>query len=327
MAPRLPCAPLGVSEEPPASATGSEKVHSAPRLASVEAAAEAAAEESLDTLDALLQECMCPISRSLLRDPVMAADGHTYEREAIIRWLTRHNTSPMTGLPVPNRIIVPNMMARKMARILREAGVAGAVWDSIDNISSEAALEDAVCTLEPEEVELCPRLIFSAVRRGDSPTCLSLLSMPDPPGMNTQIEFGWTVLHWAAEKLLEDVCLAIVARPDYTLINSMTPMGFTALHFAAKAGLTQVCCAIIARPDFEEVDARLSPDVLRAFFNTMRHSEDATVEGTPTRGTALEIAECLGHRRCALAMREACRPDTPAEEALHQGGPPNSRRP
>ena len=32
----------------------------------------------------MMQECMCPISRALLRDPVIAADGHTYEREAIV---------------------------------------------------------------------------------------------------------------------------------------------------------------------------------------------------------------------------------------------------
>ena len=30
---------------------------------------------------------MCPITLELMRDPVMAADGHTYEREALLRWL------------------------------------------------------------------------------------------------------------------------------------------------------------------------------------------------------------------------------------------------
>lgn len=34
-------------------------------------------------------------------DPVFAADGHTYEREAIEAWLQAHSTSPMTNLSLP----------------------------------------------------------------------------------------------------------------------------------------------------------------------------------------------------------------------------------
>lgn len=29
-----------------------------------------------------------------MRDPVIAADGHTYDREAIEMWLRNHDTSP-----------------------------------------------------------------------------------------------------------------------------------------------------------------------------------------------------------------------------------------
>ena len=44
--------------------------------------------------------CMCPISLALMREPVVAADGHTYERVEIERWiqLKRDNAkSPMTN--------------------------------------------------------------------------------------------------------------------------------------------------------------------------------------------------------------------------------------
>ena len=43
---------------------------------------------------ALRDEFSCPITRELMRDPVIAADGHTYDREAIEMWLRNHNTSP-----------------------------------------------------------------------------------------------------------------------------------------------------------------------------------------------------------------------------------------
>jgi hypothetical protein len=41
-------------------------------------------------------------------DPVIAADGHSYERSAIEAWLQHHNTSPLTNLPLPHKHLVPN---------------------------------------------------------------------------------------------------------------------------------------------------------------------------------------------------------------------------
>ena len=49
----------------------------------------------------------------LLVDPVIAADGFTYEREAIVQWLEGHDTSPRTGQPLENKTVIPNMMARQ----------------------------------------------------------------------------------------------------------------------------------------------------------------------------------------------------------------------
>lgn len=43
------------------------------------------------------QEFCCSITQLIMRDPVIAADGHTYEREAITQWFEHHDTSPMTG--------------------------------------------------------------------------------------------------------------------------------------------------------------------------------------------------------------------------------------
>ena len=40
---------------------------------------------------------LCPITQSLLEDPVIWVDGHTYERTAIARWLRTRDTEPMTG--------------------------------------------------------------------------------------------------------------------------------------------------------------------------------------------------------------------------------------
>ena len=47
---------------------------------------------------------LCPITRLLFVEPVVAADGHTYEKSAIQEWFTSNEEarSPMTGEPLPN---------------------------------------------------------------------------------------------------------------------------------------------------------------------------------------------------------------------------------
>jgi len=51
---------------------------------------------------------ICPITQELMEDPVVAADGHSYERKAIEGWFSSHNTSPLTNLPLKNKDLIPN---------------------------------------------------------------------------------------------------------------------------------------------------------------------------------------------------------------------------
>ncbi|XP_054237122.1 WD repeat, SAM and U-box domain-containing protein 1 isoform X4 [Indicator indicator] len=54
-------------------------------------------------------EFLCPITRELMKDPVIAADGYSYEREAMENWITnKRRSSPMTNLPLPSLLLTPN---------------------------------------------------------------------------------------------------------------------------------------------------------------------------------------------------------------------------
>ncbi|XP_028249540.1 WD repeat, SAM and U-box domain-containing protein 1-like isoform X1 [Parambassis ranga] len=54
-------------------------------------------------------EFLCPITRELMKDPVIAADGYSYERESIESWIRGKNkTSPMTNLPLQTTMLTPN---------------------------------------------------------------------------------------------------------------------------------------------------------------------------------------------------------------------------
>ena len=47
-----------------------------------------------------------------MSDPVVAADGHTYERAAITSWLQQHTTSPVTKQPLPHKRMFSNQAAK-----------------------------------------------------------------------------------------------------------------------------------------------------------------------------------------------------------------------
>lgn len=51
----------------------------------------------------------CPISLEFMLDPVICADGHSYERANIEEWLKKSKVSPVTGLELENCEIRPNI--------------------------------------------------------------------------------------------------------------------------------------------------------------------------------------------------------------------------
>uniref|UniRef100_A0A8C3K4Q2 WD repeat, SAM and U-box domain-containing protein 1 n=1 Tax=Calidris pygmaea TaxID=425635 RepID=A0A8C3K4Q2_9CHAR len=54
-------------------------------------------------------EFLCPITRELMKDPVIAADGYSYEKDAIEKWISnKRRSSPMTNLPLPTLVLTPN---------------------------------------------------------------------------------------------------------------------------------------------------------------------------------------------------------------------------
>ena len=62
----------------------------------------------------ILSNFKCPIAGVIMSDPVLCADGHSYDRPYIAKWFaTGHTTSPKTGAVLPNLNLVPNHALRK----------------------------------------------------------------------------------------------------------------------------------------------------------------------------------------------------------------------
>ncbi len=62
------------------------------------------------------EELVCPLTHELMIDPVITTGGYTYERGPIERWLATHDTDPLTGEPLSDKTLRPNMLVRSMCR-------------------------------------------------------------------------------------------------------------------------------------------------------------------------------------------------------------------
>jgi hypothetical protein len=62
------------------------------------------------------QSLQCPITCDYFIDPVMAADGTTYERAAITEWLKEHKISPLSGKMLAHKNLIPNIIVKNLVQ-------------------------------------------------------------------------------------------------------------------------------------------------------------------------------------------------------------------
>ena len=98
-----------------------------------------------ERLRSILVDHTCSITQELIRDPVMAEDGHLYEKESIVRWLATRSTSPRTNLPM-GKTLVPSVVAKQtIANLMGMDGVvsdeAAAEWHFATGVAAVAAVD------------------------------------------------------------------------------------------------------------------------------------------------------------------------------------------
>tara|TARA_B100000674_G_scaffold271563_2_gene224272 strand:- start:443 stop:1378 length:936 start_codon:yes stop_codon:yes gene_type:complete len=57
---------------------------------------------------------ICPITQDTFIEPVIALDGKTYEKQAILKWFQKSHKSPETGQELPSTLLIPNIFARTL---------------------------------------------------------------------------------------------------------------------------------------------------------------------------------------------------------------------
>lgn len=62
---------------------------------------------------------LCPLSKAVFRDPVILADGLTYERTNAEAYVSTHDSSPVTGRPLAHKRLVPNVLIRQIVTLMQ----------------------------------------------------------------------------------------------------------------------------------------------------------------------------------------------------------------
>ena len=101
---------------PSCSAPASTVVEKRTLVAATEGGSPSAAEAPAAKEEEPPADFICPITTEIMVEPVVAADGQSYERTAIERWLATKSTSPMTGEALVHSFLAPNHTLRRQIR-------------------------------------------------------------------------------------------------------------------------------------------------------------------------------------------------------------------
>ena len=59
------------------------------------------------------EQFLCPITLELMEEPVTCEDGNTYEKNAILEYLSKKSVSPLTNQPI-GKMTIPNRVLKEL---------------------------------------------------------------------------------------------------------------------------------------------------------------------------------------------------------------------
>ena len=94
-------------------------------------------------LEEIPTDYVCPITKNVMGDPVMAFDGHCYERKAIENYLQSHQKSPVTGKDADFAIVFPNHRLRGEIQVFMKGnGKEGAMEQFLNENKTNEGVPD-----------------------------------------------------------------------------------------------------------------------------------------------------------------------------------------
>src|SRR5579872_2144680 len=63
------------------------------------------------------KDLLCPITHSIMKNPYIDKEGNSYEKDAIIEWLSQRQTSPLTKNKLTLEDLVPNRALKNIIQL------------------------------------------------------------------------------------------------------------------------------------------------------------------------------------------------------------------
>ena len=104
-------------------------------------------------------DLVCPITQELPFDPVLAEDGKIYERNAIVEWLGRERTSPVTRAHMGRRIIPAIQTKNTISTLIKSGAIDGELAEAWrGKLEDEKAVNECRARAEAGDGEAMWRL-------------------------------------------------------------------------------------------------------------------------------------------------------------------------
>jgi ankyrin repeat protein len=169
---------------------------------------------------------LCPITKQIMLDPVFAADGRTYEREAIETWLEKNNTSPITNAVLENKKLIDNF--DKLSDIAEYLDKRPELYEGDDLYLPKAAISDVVAAIKQQQLSVVDRFITKDRRL-----------------LTRRLENNYSAWHLACQYGSSEITALLLrklSKEQIIIINQDAPTGFKPSHLNTllEQAVTQV---------------------------------------------------------------------------------------
>ncbi|PUZ77519.1 hypothetical protein GQ55_1G378400 [Panicum hallii var. hallii] len=223
---------------------------------------------------------LCPISLEMMRDPVAAPTGITYDRDSVEGWLERgHATCPVTGRSLRAEDLIPNHATRRM---IQEWCVANRA------LGVERVPTPRVPVSAADAAELLAA-VSAVTRRGDGPACRQLAARARALGKESERNRRCLVAGGAARALSS----AFVQLVDRRAVTALTATG----------ALEEILAALVVFFPLDEESRRhiASPASLDAIVSILSHGE---ITARVSAAVVLREVASSSDAQCLDAMSE-----------------------
>ncbi len=298
-----------------------------------------------------LPAAICPITQELMEDPVVCADGHSYERAAITQWLLSRDTSPCTNTSLLHRNVVPNFALRNLIAELRgvrrpvtleehavaaktctplgieESDITGPARGTVatpghgvaadDDAAGNSVISAISVPRRDEETAAAPEHEAEAAQPINPSKAVCRRLPPSQRGSSARVTTGKNALHWAMVEGPQ-----AEQRQLWLLLNTELAMqpdqgGNLPLHYGASSGVSTaviVACALanMAGLDYCNKMGRTPVDVAKLEGH---HAAASVLEGMRNRHSNdlhRRLADGTGDDEAVLQLLR-CRPELAAQ--------------